>query len=260
MVRLTVKLVIISCLLITLSACIQTTPKKLNVSLEQLAEKSFNKKNYESARAYYEQAVQNRPTISAYIGLAETLEAMKDWASASSVWYGLTKLNDLDIHAKSTYLIKASKNSLRSGNALKAKELLISLDVTYKKKREAQSIAGLIAVLEGDKKSAIQHFKNILSQTPDDDAAKSNLGLTYLVFNQIDKALEYLKPNTTSTSSPINYAIALVFQREEDLALTTAKSVQSNEDALATIQFARKLLSMSPQLRAKSLFGIGSRN
>lgn len=252
------KKVLIFIFLLSIATACSSSPRKIDttLTLEQLGAKSYDQGEYESALAYYKQSIQNEPSLEAYIGMAETLEKLEDWSGAAEIWMGITNIAGLSDLETDSFKVKAAKNHLRLGQSLTAKSLLDSLNDDLFMDREALSLKGLAAVLEGEENEAINNFREILKTTPDDQATLNNLALTYIVFDKPSIALPILKRVTDTNSARLNEAIALAMSGAKEAALQKAQEVQSLQEAEQTYEFALNLKQHPPQKRARILFGL----
>lgn len=132
------------------------TLKQMNASNssvnELLAYGMMAKNDYGSALAYYKKSLSSKITANSFFNIANTY------------WY--------------------------SGNTLQAKESLrqaLVLSPTYYK---ANSLFGLIALMEGDIEKAKIAFEKVILGKPDDITNLSNLGLCYLLKGEYSQARE----------------------------------------------------------------------
>ncbi|MTI08634.1 tetratricopeptide repeat protein [Rhodospirillaceae bacterium RKSG073] len=243
--------------LLILTSCTQSTKLNNDVSLENLGNKAYERQDYETAQTYYKQALQSKPTISAYEGLAQTYEAQNSWKEAVEIWTAISKIDNLTNLQLDKFKLKAAKNHARLGNASQARNYLNNINTnSILDSREGKLVSGLTSVLEGRETHAINSFQDILTQTPEDQSVKINLALTYLVFDKLDTAIALFNEMPNNQVAKLNKSIALVLKGKEKEALALATALQGENGAKKTIQYARDLKNIPPTSRARHLFGV----
>ncbi len=134
-----------------------------------------------------------------------------------------------------------------AGDTVNAKEYIKRSMELSPSSYEANSLLGLIALLEGDINQAISSFKNIVSQKPNDPSNLNNLGLCYLLLTQYEKAIEFF--NLSSQIAPENTTYHLNAADAKNLAGRTEESQKSYQKLVGMLTSKERINS---NLRALS--------
>jgi len=244
-------------LLLFLVSCAHETRIDKNVSLMNLGQAAYERQDYENAVTYFKQSLNANPSIEAYEGLANSFEAIRNWMEAAKIWAALSRSNNEPDKKLDSYKLNAAKNYTRIGMTREANELIDKItDETLNSSRDMYLIKGLVATLEGNETAALKAFNKILDMKSDDLAAQTNIALTYLVFNQPEKALKILESMPEDHITFLNKALTLVFIGRHEEGLAYALKAQNDRDAENTIKYAQQLVNSSEKERAYLLFGI----
>lgn len=240
-----------------LVSCVHQTEVKKEVSLEALGNAAYEKKQYNTAQTYFKQAIQTTPTVEAYSGLAQSLEAMGNWQDAAKIWGAIINIETITPSQGNDFRLNAAKNHARLGESLRAQEFLSQIDdKKVLMSREGLLVSGLVSVLEGNEEEAIAAFNDILQENSEDQSAKNNLALTYLVFDQPYTAIKLLNEIADVESVSINKAISMVLLGQKEQAYDLLKESHGQETTTQIIKFAENLSYLPSTARARYLFGI----